>query len=134
MADAPKRRLLDEIGTSPTFVADGCVLTGDLETNGPIVVCGHVRGDGRVGGALRMSAQSSWTGEVHAHHGIIAGAVTGKLVVLEKLEIGATAVIRADVVARSIAVAKGALIEGQVTVTSGEPVVEFEEKRVRRFG
>ena len=45
MSEAPKRRLLDEIGTSPTFVADGCVLTGDLETNGPIVVCGSVRGD-----------------------------------------------------------------------------------------
>ncbi len=120
MSDAPKRRLLDEIGTSPTFVADGCNLTGDLVTNGPIVVCGSVTGDGRIGGALRMAASSAWTGEVHARHGIIAGKVTGKLVIAEKLEIGATAVIRADVTARSIAVAKGAIIEGQVTITSGE--------------
>jgi cytoskeletal protein CcmA (bactofilin family) len=135
MSEAPRRRLLDEIGKSPTFVADGCVLTGDLETHGPLVVCGSVRGDGNIGGALRMSAQSSWTGEVRAQHGIIAGTVTGRLVIAEKLEIGATAVIRADVVARSIAVAKGAVIEGQVTITSGEPVVEFEEKRtVRRAG
>lgn len=129
----PKRRLLDEIGTSPTFVADGCALTGDLETHGAIVVCGSVRGDGRIGGALRMAANASWTGEVHAHHGIIAGKVTGKLVIAGKLEIGATAVIRADVTARSIAVAKGAVIEGQVTITSGEPVIEFEEKRHARL-
>jgi cytoskeletal protein CcmA (bactofilin family) len=134
MSESPKRRLLDQIGTSPTFVADGCHLTGDLETHGPIVVCGSVRGDGRIGGALRMSAQSAWTGEVHAQHGIIAGRVTGKLVIAEKLEIGATAVIRADVIARSIAVAKGAIIEGQVTITSGESVVEFDEKRVRKVG
>ena len=134
MTDQPKRRLLDEIGTSPTFVGDGCVLTGDLETHGAIVVCGSVRGDGRIGGALRMAANASWTGEVHAQHGIIAGRVTGKLVIAEKLEIGATAVIRADVVARSIAVAKGAIIEGQVTITSGESVVEFDEKRVRKVG
>jgi len=135
MSEAPKRRLLDQIGTSPTFVADGCVLTGDLETNGPIVVCGTVSGDGRIGGALRMSAKSSWTGEVHAHDGIIAGTVTGKLVIAGKLEIGATAVIRADVTARSIAVAKGAVIEGQVIITSGEPIIQFEEKRtVRRAG
>ena len=133
MSDQPKRRLLDEIGTSPTFVADGCVLTGDLETNGPIVVCGSVRGDGRIGGALRMSANSAWHGEVHARHGIIAGRITGKLVISEKLEIGATAVIRADVTARSIAVAKGAVIEGQVTITSGESVIEFEEKRHARL-
>jgi cytoskeletal protein CcmA (bactofilin family) len=134
MSESPKRRLLDEMGTSPTFVADGCHLTGDLETNGPIVVCGSVRGDGRIGGALRMSAQSAWTGEVHAQHGIIAGRVTGKLVIAEKLEIGATAIIRADVIARSIAVAKGAIIEGQVTITSGEAVVEFDEKRIRKVG
>jgi cytoskeletal protein CcmA (bactofilin family) len=129
MTDQPKRRLLDEIGTSPTFVADGAILTGDLETTGAIVVCGHVRGDGRIGGALRMAANASWTGEVHAQHGIIAGTITGKLVIAGKLEIGATAVIRADVRARSIAVAKGAVIEGQVTITSGEPVIEFEERR-----
>jgi cytoskeletal protein CcmA (bactofilin family) len=133
MSDQPKRRLLDEIGTSPTFVADGCTLTGDLETSGPIVVCGSVRGDGRIGGALRMAASATWTGEVHARHGIIAGRVTGKLVIAEKLEIGATAVIRADVIARSIAVAKGAVIEGQVTITTGEPVIEFEEKRHARL-
>jgi cytoskeletal protein CcmA (bactofilin family) len=132
MSDQPKRRLLDEIGSSPTFVADGCNLTGDLTTNGPIVVCGSVTGDGRIGGALRMAASSAWTGEVHARHGIIAGKITGKLVISEKLEIGATAVIRADVTARSIAVAKGAVIEGQVTITSGEPVIEFEERRLAR--
>ena len=48
------------------------------------------------------------------------------------MEIGSTAVIRADIVAGSIAVAKGAIIEGTVTVTSGQAVVEFEEKRARR--
>ena len=37
-----------------------------------------------------------------------------------------------DIVARSIAVAKGAVIDGTVTVTSGQPVVEFEEKRAAR--
>ena len=133
MSDQPKRRLLDEIGTSPTFVAEGCVLTGDLEANGSLVVCGSVRGDGHIGGALRMAASATWTGEVHARFGIIAGKVTGKLVIAEKLEIGATAVIRADVTARSIAVAKGAIIEGQVTITSGESVIEFEEKRHARM-
>ena len=63
---------------------------------------------------------------------MVAGRITGRLVVENKLEIGATAVIRADIVARSIAVAKGAVIDGAVTVTSGEPVLEFEEKRAQR--
>jgi cytoskeletal protein CcmA (bactofilin family) len=128
MNDLQKRRLIDSIGDSPTFVAEGVRLTGDLETPGPLVICGAVRGDGRVGGTLRMSVTGSWEGEIHATAAVIAGRITGRLVVERKLEIGATAVIRADISAQSIAVAKGAIIDGAVTVTSGQ-VVEFEEKR-----
>ena len=126
------RRLIDQIGDSPTFVAEGSRLTGDLETSGPLVICGAVRGDGRVGGALSMAATAEWQGEIHALAAVIAGKVSGRLVVEDKLEIGATAVIRADIVARTLAVARGAIIDGVVTVPSGEPVVQFEEKRAAR--
>ena len=37
--------------------------------------------------------------------------------------------IRGRVSARSIAMARGATIDGDVIVTSGEPIVQFEEKR-----
>ncbi len=97
-----------------------------------MVVLGAIRGDGRVGGALSMAAKSEWEGEIHAQAAVIAGRISGKLVIEEKLEIGATAVIRADIIARSIAVAKGAVIDGEVTITSGQPMVRFEEKR--KFG
>jgi cytoskeletal protein CcmA (bactofilin family) len=132
MNDLQKRRLIDSIGDSPTFIAEGVRVTGDLETQGPLVVCGAVRGDGRIGGTLRMSVSARWDGEIHAAAAIVAGHITGRLVVENKLEIGATAVIRADVVARSIAVARGAVIEGALTVTSGQAVIEFEEKRAAR--
>ena len=46
-----------------------------------------------------------------------------------RLEIGASAVITGRVTARSLAIANGAIIESDVTVTSGAPVVRFEEKR-----
>jgi cytoskeletal protein CcmA (bactofilin family) len=130
----PKRRLVDQIGVSPTFVAEGCHFTGDVETGGPLVVLGAVRGDGKVGGSLHMSAESQWEGEIHAQAAVIAGRISGKLVIEEKLEVGSTAVIRADIVARSIAVAKGAIIDGEVIITSGQPVVQFEEKRRRKMG
>ena len=127
-----KRRLIDQIGDSPTFVAEGVRLTGDLETPGPLVVCGSVRGDGRVGGMLRMSVTAQWEGEIHTGTAVVAGRITGRLVVEGKLEVAATAVLRADIQAASIAVAKGAVIDGIVTVTTGEPIVRFEEKRSRR--
>ena len=124
-----KRRLIDQIGDSPTFVAEGVRLTGDLETPGPLVVCGSVRGDGLIRGTLRMSVTAQWDGEVRAEAAVVAGRITGRLVIEGKLEVAGSAVLRADIVARSIAVAKGAVIDGTVTVTSGEPVVQFEEKR-----
>ncbi|MGB6452106.1 MAG: polymer-forming cytoskeletal protein [Steroidobacteraceae bacterium] len=129
MTETPKRRLLDFLGGSPTFVAEGCRITGDIETAGPLVVCGAIRGDGHVRGALSMAARSEWEGEVRAEQGVIAGKIIGTLTVAGKLEIGATAVIRARVSARSIAIAKGAVIDGELIVTSGQPVVSFEEKR-----
>jgi cytoskeletal protein CcmA (bactofilin family) len=129
MADGPKRRMLDQVGGSPTLIAQGSRIMGDIETAGALIVFGAIRGDGRVRGALSMAAESAWEGEVWAQQAIIAGTVVGRLSVDDKLEIGATAVIRAQVSARSIAIAKGAVIEGQVTVTSGESVVSFEEKR-----
>jgi cytoskeletal protein CcmA (bactofilin family) len=132
MAETLKRRLIDQIGDSPTFVAAGSRVSGDLETAGPLVVCGIVRGDGRVGGALRMAATAEWEGEIHARAAVIAGKVTGRLVVEDKLEVGTTAVIHADIVARVIAVARGAVIDGAVTVTSGQPVLQFEERRAAR--
>ena len=42
MSETPKRRLIDQIGDSPTFVAEGSRLTGDLETPGPLVMCGVI--------------------------------------------------------------------------------------------
>jgi cytoskeletal protein CcmA (bactofilin family) len=127
--ETQRRRTLDQLGGSPTFVAPGSRVSGDLETLGPLVVCGAVRGDGRIGGPLNMAAGSEWHGEVHASAAVIAGHLTGRLVVDEKLEVGATAVIQADIVARTIAIARGAVIEGAVTVTSGQPVMRFDEKR-----
>ncbi len=129
MSDVPKRRLIDQLGVSPTFVAEGVRFTGDIETTGPLVVCGTIRGDGKVGGALSMAAKAQWEGEIHAQAAVVAGSSTVRLVVEQKLEVGATAVIRADIVAGSIAVAKGAVIVGEVTITSGQPIVRFEEKR-----
>jgi cytoskeletal protein CcmA (bactofilin family) len=131
MADTPKRRLLDRLGIGPTYVAAGSRITGDVEVPGALVMGGQVRGDGDVKGALSLAADAQWDGEVHARSAVVAGQVNGTIRVDEKIEIRASAVIRGRVIARSIAIAKGAVIEGEVTVTGGEPIVNFEEKRKR---
>ncbi len=129
MADTPKRRLLDQLGSGPSYIAAGCRITGDVEAPGALVMCGHVRGDGDVKGPLSLAVGAQWDGEVHARSGVIAGTIHGAIRVDEKIEIRASAVIHGRVTARKIAIAKGAIIEGEVTVISDEPIVNFEEKR-----
>jgi cytoskeletal protein CcmA (bactofilin family) len=130
MNDTPKRRLLDRMSGAPSLLAQSSRLVGDIETPGALMIGGFVQGDGRVGGELSISAGAHWQGEVHALSAVVAGSITGAIVVRDKIEIAASAVIRGSVSARSIAMARGARIDGQVTVTSGEPIVEFDEKRV----
>lgn len=129
MADAPRRRLADRVSSSPTFIGSGSRFTGDLECDSDLVVGGAVRGDGAVRGALTLSEGSHWEGEIRAGNAVIAGDVQGSVTIAEKLELRSTARIRGSLTARSIAVAKGAIIEGDMAVTTGKPVVHFEEKR-----
>ncbi len=37
--------------------------------------------------------------------------------------------LKGHITAKSVAIARGAIIEGEIQVTSGEPVVQFEERR-----
>ena len=129
MSEEPKRRLADRLGMSPTVISESTTVVGDIETRGPLMVSGHVRGDGRIGGTLSVSKSAHWEGDIEAKQAVLAGQVTGRIVVEEKLEISASAVITGEIIAKVLAIANGARIEGEVTVTSGKAIVKFDEKR-----
>ena len=129
MSEEPKRRLADRLGLSPTVIAESTTIVGDVETRGPLMVSGHVQGNGRIGGTLSVGKSAHWEGDISARQAVLAGKVTGKIVVEDKLEISSSAVIHGEIVAKILAIANGARIEGEVTVTSGKPIVKFEEKR-----
>lgn len=127
----PKRRFFDLHSAAPTVIGAGSVIVGDVRGEGEYVISGEVHGDGELGGGLNLAATGVWNGHIRALQAIIAGKITGGLAVKGKLEIGYTAVIRGSVSARTIAIAKGAIVDGDIVVTSGMPMQEFEEKRRR---
>jgi cytoskeletal protein CcmA (bactofilin family) len=129
MSDKPSRRLLDRMTAAPSLLAAGTRLVGDIETPGPLIVGGHIRGDGRIDGELSIGAEAHWQGEVLARSAVIAGRISGSITVSDKIEIAATARIVGRVTARMIAMARGAKIDGDITVTGSEPVLQFEERR-----
>jgi cytoskeletal protein CcmA (bactofilin family) len=125
----PKRRFFDLHAGVPTVISAGSVIVGDVRGNGDYVVAGEIHGDGELGGGLSLAAGGVWNGYIQAQQAVIAGKITGGLAVRGKLEIGYTAVIRGSVSAAAIAIAKGAIVDGDIVVTSGMPMQEFEEKR-----
>jgi cytoskeletal protein CcmA (bactofilin family) len=130
-----KRRFLDRtapqapLGGSPTVIGADSVFIGNLRGKGQFVISGEVHGDGELRGTLHLAASASWHGNIRAHQASVAGKIEGALDVADKLEIGHTAVIRGRVSARTITIAKGAIVEGEIEVTSDAPIVQFEEKR-----
>lgn len=129
MPDAPRRRLLDRLSGSPSLLVGTCRITGDVEVPGALALQGQVIGDGDIGGELSIGAQAHWQGDLVAHSAVVAGRITGSIIVKEKIEIAASAVIRGRVTARMIAMERGATVEGEMTVTGNQPVIEYEEKR-----
>jgi cytoskeletal protein CcmA (bactofilin family) len=124
-----EKRFFERITATPTFIGPDSVVVGNISGAGPFVVSGEVHGDGAVDGGLNLSVTGSWHGNIQAHQAIVAGKITGGLTVKDRLEIGYTAVIRGRVSARTIAIAKGAIVDGEIEVTSGAAMLEFEEKR-----
>ncbi|HEY5807988.1 MAG TPA: polymer-forming cytoskeletal protein [Povalibacter sp.] len=129
MSDTPRRRATDRIAGSPTFVGTGTTFTGNLDCQGDLIVGGIVIGDGAVRGSVTLSEEGRWEGRLNGRNVVVAGEWHGEIIAGEKLEIRKTARIRGAVTARSIAVAQGAVIEGEMAVTSGAAVVHYDEKR-----
>lgn len=129
MTDFPRRRLTDRASSSPTFIGVGTTLTGNLDCEGDLVVGGRVVGDSTVHGAFTLAEGGQWEGRLEVKTAVIAGQWQGEIIASEKLEIRKSARIHGTVSARSIAVAQGAVIDGEMSVTTGAPVVRFEEKR-----
>jgi cytoskeletal protein CcmA (bactofilin family) len=129
MTDNPRRRATDRATSSPTFIGAGTTLTGNLACEGDLIIGGNVIGDSTVRGAFTLSEGARWEGRLSVKNAVIAGEWHGEIIATEKLEIRKSARIRGAVTARSIAVAKGAVIEGEMAVTSGAPIVHYDEKR-----
>lgn len=132
-SDRPRRRLFDRVDGSPTLLGQATRFEGNLTAKGPVTLNGEVVGDADIEGAVTVAIGAHWTGNVRAVNAVVAGRVTGNMSIGEKLEIGKAAVIRGNVSAKSLAIAHGAVVEGEIAVSGDHPVVRFEEKRASRL-
>lgn len=124
-----KRRIQDSSAGPTTFIAPSTKIVGTISGQGPYVFCGTVEGDCDISGPLTLAEGGRWKGTLKAIDIIVAGTVEGDVVARERVEIAGTARVAGSLSGASIAVAEGAVIEGEIKVTSGAQPVKFQEKR-----
>jgi len=124
-----KRRIQD-LSTGPTtYIAPSTKIVGSISGQGAYVFCGTVEGDCDINGPLTLAEGGHWKGTLKANDIVLAGTVEGDVHARQRVEISGTARVTGSLSGNSIAVAEGAVIEGEIKVTSGGPAVKFQEKR-----
>ena len=124
-----KRRIQDSTSGPTTYIAPSTRIVGTIMGKGAYVFCGTIEGDCDIDGPLTLAEGSRWTGTIKATDIVVAGIVEGDVVASQRVEIAGTARVSGSMSGNSIAVAEGAVIEGEIKVTSGTVPTKFQEKR-----
>lgn len=127
--NAFKRRIQDAASGPSTYVAPTSKIVGTISGKGAYVFCGRVEGDCEIDGPVTLAEGGHWVGTLRGTDIVVAGTVEGDVVASERVEITGTAKVTGSLSGNSIAVAEGAIIEGEIKVTSGARPLKFEEKR-----
>jgi cytoskeletal protein CcmA (bactofilin family) len=124
-----KRRIQDSSNAPTTYVAASTKIVGTITGKGAYVFCGAVEGNCEIEGPLTLAAGAHWRGTVKASDIVVAGVVEGDVSAAQRVEILGTARVTGSLSGNSIAVAEGAIIEGEIKVASGVSPTTFQEKR-----
>ena len=110
-------------------------IKGDLSGGDPVDIAGVLEGHSSVTGLYRVRQGARVVGNVTATSIVIEGELSGEKLVGEKVEIGASARVHANVRARLVAIAEGAFFDGQVHMEGRDAPIApmaFTEKRKDR--
>ena len=124
-----RRRIGDRHDGPPTFIAPGARLSGTIKGGGAYIICGTIEGDCDIAGPVTLARDGHWKGELRADSVVIAGVVEGDVVARERVEIAQSARVTGSITGHSIAVAEGAVVEGDLNVTGRSGATTFTEKR-----
>ncbi len=124
-----KRRFSDQAPLCANVIGGGAQLRGTLTGSGDYRVSGRFEGDADIDGTVAVLAGAHWKGDIAADNIVIAGEVHGNVTARNNLELTASARIHGNLASPTIAIAEGALYQGQVRTAKRTPVKRFKERR-----
>lgn len=134
--ESPARRFTDVAPGNATVIPQGVTVEGELSCGEPLEVGGRVRGPVNVEGLCHLGPNAWVVGAVTAVDAVIEGELEGPLTARGKVELRATARVRGDIEAGSVALADGCYFEGHIHMEGGPRVqpTSFHEKRAPSSG
>lgn len=115
--DAPLARLsgrLDGSDVTPTVIAPGARLVGDLEAEGDVRVAGRLEGTLRSEGQAVVAAAGHVHGDVVATTVVVAGVVEGSVRASRKAHFVKGCRVEAGITGPTVSVEDGAVLSGRV--------------------
>jgi len=126
------RRILDQSKGATTLIATDTIVEGTIAGSDNLVVCGRVTGDCDVPNSVTVAQGGHWKGRIKANNVILAGKVEGDVLAAQQIEVSSTANVAGTLTGGSIAIAEGAILEGDIKISGGQPPRHFVEKRSGR--
>lgn len=126
---AKGRRSIDKMKDFGTLIGAESRFTGMLAGKDNYAIYGSVEGDCELSGALMLGPGARWQGNISAAVVFIAGRVDGNVTASEKLEVAPGAEVRGNLSGPAIAIADGAVFEGEVKMPKPAAVTHFDERR-----
>jgi cytoskeletal protein CcmA (bactofilin family) len=113
-------------------ISSGTHIRGDIRGSDPVEILGSLEGDCHILGRSFVHEGARVMGNIDAAGLVVAGDVEAGTLVADNVEFRASARVRATIKARVVAIADGALYEGEVRMEgpgAADGPVYFKERR-----
>jgi cytoskeletal protein CcmA (bactofilin family) len=132
---APTRRFTDAAERPVTVIGAGTHVRGDVVSSDPLEIRGTVEGDCRVGAHCTVTEGARVLGNIDATSLVVAGEIEAGTLTAQKVEVRSSARVRATIRATRVAIADGALYEGNLETQEPEgAALVFSERRSGEAG
>ena len=114
------------------MIGPGTTIRGDLTSGDAVEIRGRLEGDCRTSAHCVVSKGARVLGSIEATGIVVAGEIEARALAADKVELRASARVRASVTARVVTIADGAFYEGNVQMHGQDAPsgpVFFKERR-----
>ncbi len=112
--ESPRAEVPASVKSRLTVIAAGTVFSGDLDSSDPVEIYGTLEGDAHVRGRLMVAEPGRVLGNIDAQTIVVAGEVQAGLLSADRIELRATARVSARLRSRAVAIAEGAVFDGDM--------------------